>query len=271
MAPELFVVYVSQPCRALALFVRVQALPVALTRVSLAKREHRAPSFTRRFPLTKLPTLHDPAASLYLPESSAILRYLLRVTAGPHSLWPSTPRDAALADAALSWTLTELRPAAAGLVWATVLAPTAGGVADAGTATRAASALRSALTTMECAWVRSDGAAMAGLPTITASDVFAACELDQLALLPVAAVGDDTPTAASLLAPCPRVRAWHARVVRTLTPQHYGEVTGPLRRAVVKFGGEGGQGGGARRRGCEKREKGAPLFLTRKVAWDGEL
>ena len=240
MALELYVDYVSQPCRALALFVRVQALPIVLTRVSLAKRDHRAPTFTRRFPLAKLPTLYDPAAALYLPESGAILRYLLRVTQGPHTLWPSDPRDAALADAALSWTLTELRPAAAGLVWATVLAPTAGGVADAGAAARAATALRAALTTLET-WLASDGAAMAGLPTITAADVFAVCELDQLALLPVAAArggGDaDTPTAATLLAPYPRVRAWYARVVRRLTPQHYGEVTAPLRRAVARFAG----------------------------------
>jgi glutathione S-transferase len=253
-ATTLFVDPVSQPCRALALLIRVERLPVLVKRVSLGRGDQRRAPFVDLFPLGKVPALYAPSAPggpLALPETQAIARYLLATCGGGgrRRLWPADPRSAVVADAALAWVFTTLRPAAAALVWHTVLAPTAGGEADPGAARVAAAALKTALAAWEAVWLAADGAGAGGLTDVTLADVCALCELDQLALLPVTGGDDGAPTASSLLAPCPRTRAWAARVVRAVGEADYEEVVGPLARAVGKMKGGGWWAGGGPGRG----------------------
>lgn len=173
----------------------------------------------------KLPVLEDSAVfgqgpGSALPESGAILRYLVRrfcpTRSSFYHLYPHADAAAsALVDAAVDWHFSALRPGCSGVVWALVLAKTVprGGTPrrpEAETAGAAAAALASlelALDALEgtsssssgggggnsassssssssCCWLLLDGGGfLAGRGKPSVADLLVATELDQLRLL----------------------------------------------------------------------------------------
>jgi len=74
MSVQLAVDMRSQPCRALAIFLKQTGIPHQLQNVDIFKGEHKTPEYTAKFPLNTVPGLAD--GDFYLGETVAIFRYL---------------------------------------------------------------------------------------------------------------------------------------------------------------------------------------------------
>ncbi|XP_002119794.2 glutathione S-transferase theta-1-like [Ciona intestinalis] len=100
MVLKLYLDYMSQPCRALDMFMKMSKIPFVVHPVALRKGEHRQDWFQKITPLRKVPVLQDD--NFYLTESIAMVRYL----AGSYpteALYPKNLKLRAKIDEYLEW------------------------------------------------------------------------------------------------------------------------------------------------------------------------
>jgi len=74
MSVKLYSDFVSQPCRALAIFLKLSGIPHEIENVNIFEGEHKKPAYIDKFPLLTVPGLQD--GDFFLGETVAIFRYL---------------------------------------------------------------------------------------------------------------------------------------------------------------------------------------------------
>jgi len=89
MALKLFHDSLSQPCRALYMFLRCAEIPYEDKWVALRKNEHKTTQFHELNPFAKVPVLVDEtdADRIVIRESCAIARYVAMKSLSPSSHW----------------------------------------------------------------------------------------------------------------------------------------------------------------------------------------
>jgi len=109
MVVKLYYDAMSQPSRALVIFLRMNAkvIPVEEAPVALRKGEHLTPEFALINPLKKVPVIdHD---GFVLTESVSILRYLCRTFPVPDHWYPKDSKAQARVDEYMAWQHLNLR------------------------------------------------------------------------------------------------------------------------------------------------------------------
>ena len=94
--------YISQPCRAVAILLKINKIPFKEVIVDILKGESKTnPELKELNPNQKIPTLLDGDFSLY--ESNAILKYLCATQPIDERWYPKDPKKRALVDQYLDW------------------------------------------------------------------------------------------------------------------------------------------------------------------------
>ncbi|CAL8101514.1 unnamed protein product [Orchesella dallaii] len=109
MVLRLYFDKMSQPSRALLMFLRANqaAIPFEEVPVALRKGEHMQDEYLKINPFRKVPVIdHD---GFKLTESVAILRYLCRTFPVPEHWYPKDSKQMAKVDEFMSWQHTTLR------------------------------------------------------------------------------------------------------------------------------------------------------------------
>ena len=101
MTLKVFYDLMSQPCRALIMFLKLNNIPFESRIVALRKGEHLMPEFTKINPLQKVPVIeHD---GFKLTESIAMIRYLSREFKVAENWYPKDSKQQARIDEYLEW------------------------------------------------------------------------------------------------------------------------------------------------------------------------
>ncbi|XP_072269822.1 glutathione S-transferase theta-1-like [Pyxicephalus adspersus] len=118
---ELYLDLLSQPCRSVYLFAKVNNIPFQHHEVKLLKGDHLTEDFEKLNPLHKVPVLID--GEFTLVESTAILRYLVQKYNTPDHWYPSDPQKRARVDEYLAWQHTNTRPYGCRVFWVKCMTP----------------------------------------------------------------------------------------------------------------------------------------------------
>ncbi|XP_073696214.1 glutathione S-transferase theta-1-like [Garra rufa] len=92
---------VSQACRAVLIFLKVNKMPHTVENIAIRKGQHKTPEFTKLNPMQKLPVLED--NGFVLTESDAILKYLATAYNVPDHWYPKLPEKRARVDEYMAW------------------------------------------------------------------------------------------------------------------------------------------------------------------------
>ncbi|XP_076815809.1 glutathione S-transferase theta-1-like isoform X1 [Clavelina lepadiformis] len=101
MSIKLYIDMLSQPCRALVIFMKTCKVPFEAVQVAIRKGENRKEPFLKLNPLGKLPVMMD--GQFVLTESVAIFRYICRKFSVPENIYPSSLEGQAKVDEYLEW------------------------------------------------------------------------------------------------------------------------------------------------------------------------
>ncbi|XP_051925057.1 glutathione S-transferase theta-1a [Hippocampus zosterae] len=106
---ELYMDLLSQPCRSVFMFAKLNAIPFDFKMVDLAKGEQYGEEFGKISPVRKVPVMKD--GDFILTESVAILQYLAEKHASriPDHWYPADLRQRARVNEYLSWQQMNLR------------------------------------------------------------------------------------------------------------------------------------------------------------------
>jgi glutathione S-transferase len=124
MSLKLFIDYISQPSRAVAIFCTLTGISHEVVETRINRLEHQKNDYGVINPVKKVPAIMDGEFPLF--ESHSILRYLARSRDVPDHYYPKDPKEAARVDRYLDWHHSNLRAGAAGLVFNTAFAPKLG-------------------------------------------------------------------------------------------------------------------------------------------------
>ncbi|GLG95039.1 Glutathione S-transferase 1 [Gryllus bimaculatus] len=91
----------SQPSRALYIFLKMNKIPFEDCKVNLSQGEHMTDEYARINPFQKVPAIID--GNFQLTESVAILRYLSREKSVPDFWYPKESKAQAKVDEYLEW------------------------------------------------------------------------------------------------------------------------------------------------------------------------
>nr|XP_020450693.1 glutathione S-transferase theta-1-like [Monopterus albus] len=173
---EVYLDLMSQPCRAVHIFLSCAGIPHRVRTVALRKGENRTPEFTKLNPMQKVPVMVD--SGFVLTESDAILKYLATRYNVPEHWYPRQPERRARVDEYTAWHHSNTRPHAAKVFMLEVLLPAqSGSQVDEGRLIRALSQLDDTLDKLETMFLRRQ-AFLCG-DDITVADLLAICELMQ--------------------------------------------------------------------------------------------
>ncbi|XP_028852204.1 glutathione S-transferase theta-2 [Denticeps clupeoides] len=120
-AVEVYLDLLSQPCRAVQIFLRSTKIPHTVKMVALRKGEHQTPEFAKLNPMKKVPVMVD--NGFVLTESDAILKYLANTYNAPEHWYPRQPERRAKVDEYTAWHHSYTRPHAAKVFILEVLLP----------------------------------------------------------------------------------------------------------------------------------------------------
>ncbi|KAI5088053.1 glutathione S-transferase theta 2, partial [Silurus meridionalis] len=101
MMLKVFVDLMSQPCRALLIFLTVNKIPHTLHTIALRKGQNRTPEFAKLNPMQKVPVIEEDG--FILTESDAILKYLSAAYCVPDHWYPQQPQKRARVDEYTAW------------------------------------------------------------------------------------------------------------------------------------------------------------------------
>ena len=111
---------ISQPGRAVLIFVRLANIEHELVVVDLMTGEQRKPEFLAKFPQGKIPAISD--GDFNLTESHAIMTYLATTRQVADHWYPADPQKRALVDRYLHWHHGNLRKAGT-VIYGTLIVP----------------------------------------------------------------------------------------------------------------------------------------------------
>ncbi|BFI24560.1 glutathione S-transferase [Marchantia polymorpha subsp. ruderalis] len=200
----------SQPTRAIAIFLEVNLIDYELHFLSLSKREHKSPEFLAINPRGQIPALVDDGFNL--AESATILRYLASTRSVSDHWYPADARKRARVDALLDWYHTNLRNTAK-YVFSRALQvlvfklpePTYEEVK------KHEKDMTDALNYLETTLLTREGPFLLGESEPSIADVLIGCEVTQLKLLP-------KRDCEAILDSRPRIRNWLQELEIALGP-----------------------------------------------------
>ncbi|XP_035037735.2 glutathione S-transferase theta-2 [Hippoglossus stenolepis] len=166
----------SQPCRALHIFLNCVRIPHRVQTVALRKGEHRTEDFTKLNPMQKVPVMVD--NGFVLTESDAILKYLANKYDVPEHWYPRQPERRARVDEYTAWHQSYTRPHAAKVFILEFLLPAqSGSPVDEVHLNHALSQLDDTLDKLESMYLRRQPFLCGD--DISVADLLAVCELMQ--------------------------------------------------------------------------------------------
>ncbi|XP_063770719.1 glutathione S-transferase theta-1-like [Pseudophryne corroboree] len=118
---ELYLDLLSQPCRSVYLFAKVNNIPFQHHEVKVFKGDHLREEFKEVNPLLKVPVLKD--GDFTLVESTAMLRYLVQKFNTPEHWYPSDAEKRAHIDECLTWQYNNTSPHACKVFWLKCMNP----------------------------------------------------------------------------------------------------------------------------------------------------
>ncbi|XP_043505352.1 glutathione S-transferase theta-1-like isoform X4 [Polistes fuscatus] len=196
----------SQPSRALYIFLKVAGIPFEAKPVKLTKLEHLTPEFEALNPFKKVPVIEHNGFKLI--ESIAIARYLCREYKVAQHWYPSSSKEQAKVDEYLEWQHLNTRINCASYFFFTYLKPLQTGKSSKPEQIeKYKERMLACLDLIENIWLK-DKLFLTG-DKISISDIFAACELEQLRL-----AGYDPRVE------WPRINAWMERVQQETKPYY---------------------------------------------------
>lgn len=200
----------SQPSRALKLFLTVTKIPYEDNPVALRKGEHKQEPYLNVNRFGRVPAIDDDGFKL--TESVAIVRYLSQKYGVPNNWYPKELKSQAAVDEFLEWHHIDLRLGCAMYFQTKLLKPMfSGKPPNEKTLAMYQDRMNSSLDNVENMWLGSGSPYLVG-PQISVADLFAACEIEQIAHGDIDITKDR-----------PKLGAWLERVRRDLHP-HYAEV-----------------------------------------------
>ncbi|XP_038668345.1 glutathione S-transferase theta-2 [Scyliorhinus canicula] len=192
----------SQPSRAVLIFLRRTGIPHVEKPVALRKGEQKSPEFTKLNPMQKVPVIED--NGFVLTESVAILKYLATKYNVPQYWYPEDTMQRAKVDEYMAWQHANVRYHAARVFITEVLIPRmTGQPVDKEKLTKALSELNGTLDILESMFLKQQPFLCGD--EITLADLLAICELMQ----PLGADRD-------ILKDRPTLNAWRTRVQSAL-------------------------------------------------------
>ncbi|XP_043924324.1 glutathione S-transferase theta-1-like [Protopterus annectens] len=199
---QVYVDRLSQPSRAVLIFLRVNNISHTEIPVALRRGEQKTPEFTKLNPMQKVPVIVE--NGFVLTESDAILKYLATKEGIPDHWYPCEPQHRAKVDEYTAWHHTNTRIHAAKVFIHEVLLPRmTGQPTDQKKLASLIASLDGTLDKLETMFLK-DQAFLCG-HDITLADLLAICELTQLL-----ASGHDA------LKNRPKLLAWQNRVKSAL-------------------------------------------------------
>ncbi|MDL1310944.1 glutathione S-transferase family protein, partial [Yersinia pestis] len=213
MGLELYLDLLSQPCRAVYLFAKKNAIPFQLRTVQLLKGQTCSKEFLQINSLQKVPVLKD--GDFILTESSAILIYLSCKYQVADHWYPSDLQTRSRIHEYLGWHADNIRGTFGVILWNRVLAPLIGTQLPEEKVERNRTFMDHALQRLESKFL-GDKAFLVG-QQVTLADLMVLEELIQ----PVA-LGYD------VFVGRPRLAAWRGRVEAYLGAELWQEAHGPI-------------------------------------------
>ncbi|XP_027183193.1 glutathione S-transferase T1-like [Coffea eugenioides] len=220
MKLKLFVDRLSQPCRAILIFCKMNKIEFVEVRIELSKGEQLSPEFKEINPMQKVPAMKvDERFRLF--ESHAILRFLAGAFPGVADHWyPADLFKRAEIDSVLDWHHANLRHGSAGLVFHSKLARLSGRPLDLRAAADCEKVLSASLAKIESVWLKEEGQFLLGNSKPSIADLSLVCETMQLEAL-------DEKDRKRLLDPHEKVRKWMDDTRNAMQP-YFGEIHGVL-------------------------------------------
>ncbi|KAG7480895.1 hypothetical protein MATL_G00061140 [Megalops atlanticus] len=199
---EVYLDLLSQPCRAVYIFLHHNKIPHTVKTVALRKGENKTPDFTKLNPMQKVPVMVD--NGFVLTESDAILKYLATNYNAPEHWYPRQPERRARVDEYTAWHHANTRPHAAKVFIMEVLLPRmTGQPTDPAKLERALSELDETLEKLESMFLKRQPFLCGD--DVTLADLLAVCELMQ----PLGGGRD-------ILKERPKLATWRSRVQSAL-------------------------------------------------------
>ncbi|KAI4490937.1 hypothetical protein M0802_010611 [Mischocyttarus mexicanus] len=174
---KLYYDLLSQPSRALYIFLKVASIPFEAKQVKISKLEHLTPEFEAINPFKKVPVIEH--NGLKLTESVAIVRYLCREYKVDQHWYPSSSKEQAKVDEYLEWQHLNTRLNCSSYFLVKYLNPLKTGKSPKPEKVEQYKRrMLACLDLIENIWLK-DKLFLTG-DKISISDIFAACELEQL-------------------------------------------------------------------------------------------
>ncbi|KAJ3644976.1 hypothetical protein Zmor_022672 [Zophobas morio] len=222
MTLKLYFDFLSQPSRALYIFLKINKIPFEACQVALRKGVHLTEEFQKDFNrFQRVPFIHD--GQFRLAESVAIVRYVSTKHSLDNNWYPKNLTEQAQVDEYLEWQHNNTRAFCAMYFQKKWLIPIlTGKPTDPDQLQKYEDNMDSCLHTVETIWL-ANGPYITG-NRISVADIFAACEIEQ----PRAAGYDPTEGR-------PVLKAWLERVRKECSP-YYEEAHTVLNKLAAQGG-----------------------------------
>ncbi|XP_071445891.1 glutathione S-transferase theta-1 [Hetaerina americana] len=214
----------SQPSRAVVLFLKINNIPYEPCPVALRKGEHFTESYSRINPFQKVPVIDEDGFKL--TESVAILRYLSQTRDVPDHWYPRDFKSQAVVDEYLEWQHLDIRANCARYFQIKFLQPAITGIpAKEERVMDFRKRMEKSLDDVEKFWLKNGEKKYLTGNEISIADILGACEVEQPKM-----AGYDVRLNR------PHLSSWLDRVKNYLSP-HYDEVHKQVYKVAEAFGG----------------------------------
>lgn len=166
----------SQPSRALYMFLEANQIPYTPVMLSLMKGDHLKTDFKDINRFRKLPCIED--NGLKLSESVAIMRYLTREKLVPEHWYPKNTQKRAQIDEYLEWQHSNIRLGCSMYAKTKYILPMKGQPANAEQLALFEGIMKNSLDTFENVWLNHSDRFLFG-SEVTIADLLAASEIEQ--------------------------------------------------------------------------------------------
>ncbi|KAM3321790.1 Glutathione S-transferase T1 [Capsicum baccatum] len=226
MTLKLYVDRMSQACREVIIFCKLNGIDFEEVHIDLSKNQQLSPEYREINPIQQIPAIVD--GSFKLSESHAILRYLTCAYPGIADHWyPADLYKRAKVESMLDWHRTTFPRGPGSYFFYAVFASAVGRPLNAKAVARTEKELIAALAKIESVWLQKKGRFLLGSNQPSIADLSLACEVMQLE-------GLDEKEHERILGPFKRVLKWLDDTKNAMAP-HFEEVQSTVSKAKEKL------------------------------------
>ncbi|KAH0687779.1 hypothetical protein KY290_019391 [Solanum tuberosum] len=219
MTLKLYVDRMSQACREVIIFCKLNGINFEEVHIDLSKRQQLSPEYREINPIRQIPAIMD--GRFKLSESHAILRYLACAFPRIADHWyPADLYKRAKVESVLDWQRTTFPRGPGSYVFYSVLGTTVGMPLNTKAAARTEKNLIASLALIESVWLQKKGRFLLGSDQPSIADLSLACEIMELEVL-------DDKDHERILGPFKRVLKWLDDTKNAMAP-HFEEVQSTL-------------------------------------------